>query len=95
MFARTTVRGCVPALLRIKVAMRLSILHLDSAAAMVNPPNNSMMTGLHMAAKTKSVVSLESSRLPSFLTTFKTTQRKGIMRDVTKRGMACEMTWYG
>ena len=52
MVAMRTVLGCVPALLRTKVAIRLSILHLDKAAARVNPPRSSIITGVHMAAKT-------------------------------------------
>lgn len=51
MLAMSTVRGVVPALLRTKVASRLSILHLERAAARVNPPSRSMMTGVHMAEK--------------------------------------------
>lgn len=50
-FARMTVLGFVPALLRTNVAMRLSILHLDRAAASVKPPSSSIMTGVHIAAK--------------------------------------------
>lgn len=52
MVAMSTVLGCVPALLRTKVAIRLSILHLDKAAATVKPPRRSMMTGVHIAANT-------------------------------------------
>lgn len=52
MFATMTVLGRVPALLRTKVAILLSILHFDSAAAIVNPPRRSIMTGVHMAANT-------------------------------------------
>lgn len=51
MFAISTVLGFVPALLSTKVAIRLSIIHLDRAAARVKPPRRSMMTGVHMAAK--------------------------------------------
>ncbi|KAK5635886.1 hypothetical protein RRF57_011598 [Xylaria bambusicola] len=50
--AMSTVRGRVPALLKTNVAMRLSILHFDKAAATVNPPRSSMMTGVHMAENT-------------------------------------------
>jgi hypothetical protein len=47
-----TVLGFVPALLRTKVAIIFAMLYFDSAAAMVKPPRRSMMTGVHMAAKT-------------------------------------------
>ena len=47
-----TVLGLVPALLSTNVAMILAMLYFDSAAAMVKPPSNSMMTGVHIAAKT-------------------------------------------
>ena len=52
MLVTSTVRGFVPALLRTKVAMIFAILYLDKAAAIVKPPRRSMMTGVHMAAKT-------------------------------------------
>lgn len=51
MLAMRTVLGVVPALLNTKVAIRLSIWHLDRAAARVKPPSNSMITGVHMAEK--------------------------------------------
>jgi hypothetical protein len=50
--ATRTVLGFVPALLSTKVAIILAILYFDKAAAMVNPPRRSMITGVHMAAKT-------------------------------------------
>ena len=52
MLATTTVLGRVPALLRTNVAIRLSILHFDSAAAIVKPPRRSMITGVHIDANT-------------------------------------------
>ena len=52
MFVTRTVRGRVPALLSTKVAIILAMLYFDSAAAIVNPPKRSMMTGVHIAAKT-------------------------------------------
>jgi hypothetical protein len=52
MLVRRTVRGFVPALLRTKVAIILAILYFDKAAAMVKPPSKSMMTGVHIEAKT-------------------------------------------
>lgn len=62
MLATRTVRGLVPALLRTKVAISLAIWYFDSAAAMVKPPSRSMMTGVHMAAKTYPVASFGASR---------------------------------
>lgn len=91
MVARITVLGVVPALLSTKVAIRLSILHLDSAAARVKPPSRSMITGVHMAANMYAVAFFESSLwcgTSSETTTLRRTQRKGIMRDVTNKGMA-------
>lgn len=52
MFVISTFLGFVPALLSTKVAIILAILYLDNAAAMVKPPSRSMITGVHMAAKT-------------------------------------------
>lgn len=52
MLVMSTVRGLVPALLRTKVAMSLAIWYLDKAAAIVKPPSNNMMTGVHIAANT-------------------------------------------
>lgn len=52
MLVSKTFRGFVPALLSTKVAIIFAILYLLKAAAMVNPPSKSMMTGVHMAAKT-------------------------------------------
>lgn len=51
-FVRRTVRGFVPALLRTNVAIIFAILYFERAAAMVNPPRRSMMTGVHIAANT-------------------------------------------
>lgn len=51
MHASRTLRGRVPALLSTKVAIILAMLYLDNAAAIVNPPRRSMMTGVHMAPK--------------------------------------------
>lgn len=52
MFVSSTVRGLVPALLRTKVAMSLAMLYFDRAAAIVKPPRRSMITGVHIEAKT-------------------------------------------
>lgn len=52
MFAISTTRGCVPALLSTNVAILLSILHFDNAAARVKPPSSSIITGVHIAANT-------------------------------------------
>lgn len=94
MLARRTVLGCVPALLKMSVARRLSILHFDKAAARVKPPIRSIMTGDHMEAKMADVASLEVRRLEGLLgsssrTTLRTTAKKGINRDVTNRGIVC------
>jgi hypothetical protein len=89
-FVTRTVRGLVPALLRTKVAILFAISYLESAAATVKPPRSSMMTGVHIAANMYLVAALASSRwcgLSSNRTTLNTTHRKGIRRDVTKRGM--------
>ena len=52
MLVSSTVLGLVPALLSTNVAIIFAILYLLSAAAIVKPPSKSMMTGVHMAAKT-------------------------------------------
>jgi hypothetical protein len=94
MLAIRTVLGLVPALLRTNVAIRLSILVFDRAAATVNPPNKSIITGVHIAEKTYAVAAFESSRLfggSSDRTTFNTTHKKGMINEVTKRGMACTL----
>ena len=51
-FVIRTVRGRVPALLSTNVAMSLAMEYFDKAAAMVKPPSNSIITGVHMAEKT-------------------------------------------
>ena len=58
-----TVRGLVPALLRTKVAINFAIENFERAAARVKPPSSSMMTGVHMAAKTYFVALLASNRM--------------------------------
>lgn len=86
-----TVRGRVPALLRTNVAILLAISYLESAAATVKPPSNSIITGVHIAEKMYFVAALASSRcrgLSSDRTTLRTTDRKGINSAVTKSGMA-------
>jgi hypothetical protein len=52
MLVSRTVLGFVPALLRTKVAIIFAMLYFESAAAIVKPPSRSIMTGVHMAAKT-------------------------------------------
>ena len=92
MFVTRTVRGFVPALLRTNVAIRRAISYLDRAAAMVNPPSKSMMTGVHIAAKTASVACLGFSRrwgLSSVRMIRRTTTRNGTSIDVTKSGITC------
>lgn len=74
------------------VARRLSILHLDRAAARVKPPIKSIITGDHMEEKMAAVASLAVRRFGGLLgsssrTTLRTTAKKGMKRDVTKRGI--------
>jgi hypothetical protein len=52
MLVSKTVLGLVPALLRTKVAIIFAMLYFERAAAIVKPPRSSMMTGVHIAAKT-------------------------------------------
>ena len=58
----STVRGRVPALLSTKVAVIFAMWNFERAAAIVKPPSNSMITGVHIAAKTYFVADLGSSR---------------------------------
>ena len=93
MFVTSTVRGLVPALLRTKVAMSFAILYLDRAAAIVNPPRSSTITGVHMAAKTCPAAALASSCRYGFSSdriTRRTTTKKGTRSAVTKSGMTCQ-----
>ena len=92
MLVTRTVLGLVPALLSTKVAIRLAMSYFDRAAATVKPPRRSIMTGVHIAAKMYLVAAFAFSRmwgLSSERTTLKITHRKGIIKDVTKRGI----TW--
>lgn len=66
MLVTKTVRGRVPALLRKKVAIIFAMWNLERAAAIVKPPSSSMITGVHMAAKTYFVASLGASRRCGF-----------------------------
>jgi hypothetical protein len=52
MLVSRTVLGFVPALLNTKVAIIFAMLYFERAAAIVKPPRSSIMTGVHMAAKT-------------------------------------------
>ena len=90
MFVSSTVRGLVPALLSTKVARSFAIWNFERAAAMVKPPRRSMMTGVHIDAKTYLAASGGVSRvcgLRSSRTTCRMITRKGTKRDVTKSGM--------
>ena len=58
----STVRGFVPALLRKKVAIILAMWYLERAAAMVNPPSKSIITGVHIAANMYFAASVASNR---------------------------------
>jgi len=86
MVVTRTVRGVVPALLRTKVAILLAILYLDSAAAMVKPPSNSIIRGFHIDETTYAAAALASRRRRGSSTvraTRSTTAKKGTSRDVT------------
>ena len=90
MLVMSTVRGRVPALLRTSVARYLAIWNLDNAAAMVKPPSRSMMTGVHIDAKTYFAASRGANLVCGFSssrTTWRTTARNGTNIPVTKRGM--------
>ena len=63
MFVTSTTRGLVPALLNTKVAMRRATSYLDNAAAIVKPPSSSIITGVHIDAKTALVAASESRRV--------------------------------
>ena len=52
MAVRRTVRGRVPALDKTNVAIILAMLYLLNAAAIVKPPSRSIITGVHIEAKT-------------------------------------------
>jgi hypothetical protein len=62
MLVTRTVRGRVPARERTKVAIRLAMPYLLSAAAIANPPRRSMITGVHMAEKMYLVAAFVSNR---------------------------------
>jgi hypothetical protein len=62
MLVTSTVRGLVPALLRTNVAILFAISYFDRAAAIVNPPRSSRMTGVHIAATIYLVAALASNR---------------------------------
>jgi len=61
MLVTRTVLGLVPALLRTNVAILFAISYLDKAAATVNPPSRSIITGVHMAEKIYFVAALASN----------------------------------
>ena len=61
MLVMRTVRGRVPALLRTNVAVILAMWNLERAAAIVKPPSNNMITGVHIAAKIYLVAAFGSS----------------------------------
>lgn len=91
MLVSSTVLGLVPALESTKVAIILAMLYLLKAAAMVNPPSSSIMTGVHIDAKTYPAASLLVNRrcgLASSRTTCKTTHKNGTSSDVTNNGIA-------
>jgi hypothetical protein len=89
-FVTRTVRGLVPALLKTQVAIRFAMSYLESAAATVNPPRSSMITGDHIAGKMNFAASAAES-LPSepFVegNTLSITHRNGTIREVTNKGI--------
>jgi hypothetical protein len=89
MLVTRTARGFVPALLRTNVAILFAISYLESAAAMVNPPSSSIITGDHIAGKIYFAALRASSRrcVVSSRMTLRTTHKNGIIKDVTKRGI--------
>ena len=90
MFVMITVLALVPALLSTNVAIILAMLYFDRAAAIVKPPSNSIMTGVHIEAKTAFVASFASSLLYGFWSDLiipSITTRKGMRRDVTNKGI--------
>jgi hypothetical protein len=89
-FVSSTTRGFEPALLKTNKAILRAMSYLDYAAATVNPPSRSIMTGVHIAANASAVASFAPNRLYGFssdLIMRSKTTRKGMRRDVTKRGM--------
>ena len=88
-FVISTVRGRVPALLSTNVAISFAMEYFDKAAAMVKPPSNSIITGVHMAEKTYWVALFVSSRrcVSSDRTTCSTTAKNGTSNAVTNSGM--------
>jgi hypothetical protein len=90
MFMRRTLRALVPAFERMYVAIDCAMSNFDRAAAMVNPPRRSMMTGVHIAEKIYFVAAGAGRRtwsLSSVRTTRRRTHSIGTKRDVTKRGI--------
>lgn len=81
--------GFVPAEAKMWVERTLAMLYLERAAAKVNPPNKSMMTLDHIDDK----MNWEDSRaamgweVTGSLMTGNTTMSRGIIREVTKRGI--------
>jgi hypothetical protein len=62
MFVRSTTRGLDPALLNTNIAMRRAMSYFDKAAAIVNPPSNNMITGVHIAPNATLVASFGPRR---------------------------------
>jgi hypothetical protein len=90
MLVNRTVRGRVPALLSTTVDRILAIWYFERAAAMVKPPSNSIITGVHMAEKMYTVAAFASRRRrgsSSEQAMRSTTTRNGTKSDVTKRGI--------
>ena len=81
--------GFVPAEAKMCVESTLAMLYLERAAAKVNPPSKSMMTLDHIVDS----INWEESRgdigweVTGSLMTGNTTISRGIIREVTKRGI--------
>lgn len=96
MLVRRTMLGFVPALLKTNIAIRRAMSYFDNAAAIVNPPSRSIMTGVHMDANAKSVACLGPSRSwgsSSDLIIPSKTTKNGIRSDVTNSGITCNISW--
>lgn len=90
MFTNNTRLGFVPALDNTKVAIDLAMPYLLNAPAIANPPNNNMMTGENMAAKTRLVASGAVNRSSFSRITRSMTTKRGTNKAVTNNGI----TWW-
>jgi hypothetical protein len=89
-FIRSTLRGLVPALERMYVAIDFAMWYFERAAAMAKPPRRSMITGVHIAEKMYFVAAGAGRRMcwgSSVRRTRRRTHNIGTNREVTNRGM--------